>query len=174
MQQPPNSRREMIEGMIGERGQEVRVVAELCDGCRDCLSACKEAVGSNADKEAVSRISIKEEGDLRIPILCHNCEEPPCVAACMPGARVKRDGFVQTDYAKCVGCWMCIMACPFGATLRAAGEHLAYKCEGCLEEEIPACVQVCKPGALVKVGPTTYSQDRRRENSVGYFLPPEE
>ncbi len=172
--EPPATKNEMIEAMIGERAKEVRAFAELCDGCMDCIEACKGAVGSNGEAPAIARITIKEEEGLHFPVLCRNCEEAPCVASCMPGARIKKDGFTKTDYSKCVGCWMCIMACPFGAIERVAEEHLAYKCEGCLDEDTPACVKSCKPKALIKAGPVRYAHDKRRENAAAYFLGAEE
>jgi carbon-monoxide dehydrogenase iron sulfur subunit len=52
---------------------------------------------------------------------------------------------------KCVGCWMCVMACPYGVITPALdatedGQSVfaqARKCDFCPERETPACVEVC-------------------------------
>jgi carbon-monoxide dehydrogenase iron sulfur subunit len=51
---------------------------------------------------------------------------------------------------------MCAMVCPFGAITFVAskktGKKTAYKCDNCIERQkknqIPACVEACKTGAL--------------------------
>ena len=59
---------------------------------------------------------------------------------------------VHVDHEKCVGCWMCIMVCPFGAIQRGTVEKkVASKCDLCVDREIPACVENCPNEALVLV-----------------------
>src|SRR5574337_1937381 len=69
---------------------------------------------------------------------------------------------VTTDYSRCVGCWMCVMTCPFGAIQAVYEEKLARKCDGCTSYEIPPCVAACKPAALRVEGYGNYAQARRR------------
>ncbi len=58
---------------------------------------------------------------------------------------------------KCVGCWMCLMACEYGAIGRNAGiknvpsienNAIQHHCDLCPEREEPACVMVCPTKAL--------------------------
>jgi len=55
-------------------------------------------------------------------------------------------GTGHDDYTRCIGCWMCIMNCPFGAIERVEGEHVAVKCEGCLDRDFPPCAAACERG----------------------------
>jgi carbon-monoxide dehydrogenase iron sulfur subunit len=58
----------------------------------------------------------------------------------------------------CINCASCAMACPFGViryhedSSAMPGKRIAVKCDNCIERQseglIPACVEVCKAGAL--------------------------
>ena len=49
----------------------------------------------------------------------------------------------------CIGCWSCVMACPYGAVQRNLKAKKANKCDLCPERENPACVDACPNRALV-------------------------
>lgn len=170
------NREEMISNMNKEFTREILVNPGRCNGCEghfDCISACKKEMAKlYPDIELSSRISIHQKEDTHFPSLCRNCQEPSCMAACMPGARVKNKekGWIETDYTLCVGCWMCIMCCPYGAIIRAEKDHLALKCDGCSHLDIPPCVEVCKPKALEITGTYRYSQKKRKVAAKGYFF----
>jgi carbon-monoxide dehydrogenase iron sulfur subunit len=51
------------------------------------------------------------------------------------------------DYDLCVGCQMCIVACPFGAVTLDSDQRQVIKCDLCGGVE-PWCVRFCEPGAL--------------------------
>jgi carbon-monoxide dehydrogenase iron sulfur subunit len=83
------------------------------------------------------------------------------MSVCPTGA-ISRDadtGTVVVDGDKCITCAMCAMVCPFDvitfyASYRAKlDKAVAIKCDHCIErlrrDEIPACVEACKVGALV-------------------------
>jgi carbon-monoxide dehydrogenase iron sulfur subunit len=83
--------------------------------------------------------------------ICRHCPEPACLDACASGCIAKDPvtGVVTNDPFRCVGCWMCVMACPFDAVNRDVVNQVALKCDQCRGREVPACVAVCPTGALV-------------------------
>ena len=87
----------------------------------------------------------------------------------MSGAMQKDDqtGEVLCDTDKCVGCWMCVMVCPFGAV--QPGEVYVVKCDGCPEREEPGCVDACPTGALFVADSEKLSEviRERREKRKG-------
>lgn len=50
-----------------------------------------------------------------VPVACQHCENPACMKACPVGATYKdpETGAVRQDYDKCIGCRMCVAACPY-------------------------------------------------------------
>jgi phenylacetyl-CoA:acceptor oxidoreductase subunit 1 len=43
-----------------------------------------------------------------------HCEEAPCLKVCPTEATSRReDGIIITDYEKCIGCRLCVVACPY-------------------------------------------------------------
>jgi carbon-monoxide dehydrogenase iron sulfur subunit len=140
--------------------KRIHVHEEYCIGCRLCEIHClvqhsKSRKILKAFKEefprAVSRVLVEEQGYLSFALQCRHCEEAPCLEACITGAmqRDKRTGAVLCDEERCVGCWMCIMVCPFGVIKRdLESKKVASKCDLCLGEEVPVCVQNCPNEAL--------------------------
>lgn len=120
---------------------------EGCTGCKACVVACMYA----HDKEfgvGASRIwVVKEEPITDHPIVCMQCEKPPCRDACPVGAISKTDGLVLVDEELCIGCGACIEACPFGAIAIHPNKHVAIKCDLCGGKE-PQCVKFCSPKVL--------------------------
>lgn len=46
---------------------------------------------------------------------CMHCEDPPCVKVCPVGATYQdEEGIVRQNYARCIGCRLCTVACPYG------------------------------------------------------------
>jgi len=128
-----------------------------CLGCRSCEIACavehsKSKTLFLAIKEEplpINRRKVQAVDEIIISNACHHCEEAPCISACMSGAMYKApDGSTQHDEEKCVGCWMCIMVCPFAAISRQT--KLALKCDLCKDRtEGPVCVISCPTKSLV-------------------------
>ncbi len=122
--------------------------SDLCTGCRLCELICS-MVKEKESNPAKARIYIETymmEG-VRIPKVCVNCKNPPCVRACPPGAlRVDEvTGFVILDQDKCDHCAACIPACPFGG-LRLTPEERVIKCDLCGGD--PECVKICETQAI--------------------------
>ncbi|MBE3550953.1 MAG: 4Fe-4S binding protein [Brockia lithotrophica] len=152
--------------------KEIFVRYERCTGCHSCELACAVAhtsdgnlVGAMMRGERPNRyISVDQLEQVKAPSVCRQCEDAPCVAVCPTGAMYTReDGIKVCNLQQCIGCWMCALACPFGAIGR--GEGKAVKCDReCLDEEgIPACVRACPTGALVYQTVEEFEAERRRE-----------
>lgn len=132
---------------------------QKCLGCGSCEIAC--AVEHSKSKSLNTAISetplpIKRrkaefiEDDIAISTGCHHCKDAACVEACMAAAMYKdrETGQTRHNKDKCVGCWMCIMSCPFGALTRKKEEKIVVKCDLCPDREMPACVEACHSKAL--------------------------
>ncbi|MEE9457760.1 MAG: 4Fe-4S dicluster domain-containing protein [bacterium] len=50
-----------------------------------------------------------------LPMPCQHCGNAPCVRACPVRATYKRaDGITMQDPTRCIGCRLCLVACPYG------------------------------------------------------------
>ena len=97
-------------------------------------------------------VRVEEDGAISFALQCRHCEDAPCLAACIAGAMTRdpQTGAVKHDEEKCVGCWSCIMVCPFGAIRTNMETHkVGSKCDLCAGKETPACVAHCPNEALV-------------------------
>ncbi len=141
--------------------KKILIKEEVCIGCRLCEIHCltqhsksKKIIKAYKGEfpRPLTRILVEEEGHLSFALQCRHCEDAPCLDACITGAmhRDKETGAVICDEDKCVGCWMCIMVCPFGVIKRdMTGKKIASKCDLCLGEEMPVCVANCPNEALI-------------------------
>jgi carbon-monoxide dehydrogenase iron sulfur subunit len=140
----------------------VYVKEEVCIGCHLCEIYCvvQHSKSKNIIKafkfekpKPIPRIIVEEKKPVSFAVQCRHCEEAPCVEACLTGAMHKEDGRVVCDTEKCVGCWTCIMVCPYGVIRRGIvnGKKLVLKCDLCQDLEIPACVAHCPNEALILV-----------------------
>jgi len=128
---------------------------EKCLGCRSCEIACAVQHSNSKDifkairetPTPLSRRKVQAVQDIIISDSCHHCDPAPCVYACMSGAMYKdENGATKHNKDKCVGCWMCIMVCPFSAISRQ--EKIAIKCDLCEGRDGYACVDACPTKAL--------------------------
>ena len=86
-------------------------------------------------------------------VSCNHCEDPACTRNCPTGAMYKDDdGTVQHSDELCIGCRMCVMACPYRAPQYNEDERVVVKCDTCrpLREAgmNPVCVDACPMRAL--------------------------
>ena len=152
-----------------------------CVGCNACTVACK--VANNVPQDLFWTRVLTEGGDAvdtpsgifpnvkmrYITVGCQHCENPACVKVCPVGATYQdpETGVVRQDYDKCIGCRMCMSACPYTGVRSfnwedpqyhmdyATGskdipvhqKHVVEKCTFCYhlisKGEEPACMRLC-------------------------------
>ena len=138
--------------------KRVYVNEEWCLGCHLCEYNCAFANSGLSDmvlalkgKPIFPRIHIEgDEKKITYAVSCRHCEDPLCVKSCIAGALSREDGVIRIDQDKCVGCFTCVLVCPYGAL--APGENgTMQKCELCLQNACgaPACVTGCPNKAIV-------------------------
>jgi carbon-monoxide dehydrogenase iron sulfur subunit len=136
-------------------------IEEACIGCHLCEVACVTEHSLSKDpikaylhepECQIPRCTVEERdgGALTVSTTCRHCDLPDCLQACISGAIQKQpDGRVLIDTRQCVGCWSCVMACPYGAIQRNLKKKKANKCDLCPDRQTPACVAACPNRALV-------------------------
>jgi len=143
---------------------------EACMGCGLCEVYCLVQHSTSRDvikaykrehPRALSRVRVEQDRPLSFGVQCRHCEDPPCVIACLSGAMHtdERTGLVVHDAEKCMGCWTCIMVCPYGAIKMDVARRVVAKCDLCPKLEVPACVVNCPNEALLYREVTPQYQD---------------
>ena len=127
----------------------VFVEQDRCLACRNCERVCSFQESGGFKRENAS-IWVHIDMDTRtfFTLTCLQCHAAPCMNIC-PTAALRRDaltGAVVVDETLCLGCHMCVSACPFGCIFISPGSRLAAKCNLCNGN--PKCVQNCMAGAL--------------------------
>lgn len=123
-----------------------------CHGCRECETACAMASGirTESSRPRVRAIIWDLEG-WGVSVSCQHCQDPPCMSVC-PREAIGRDetlNRVMVDYDSCIGCKMCVAACPFGAMDFDAGckrGKRVVKCDLC--DGDPLCAKLCAYEAI--------------------------
>ena len=156
-----------------------------CIGCNTCAVACK--MQNNVPDGMLWNRVLTEGCEMfdgaegvyphlsrtYLPLACQHCENPACQRVCPTGATYKDGkGRVEIDYDKCIGCRMCMAACPYNARtfnwnepVRATGASygdarvpergrgVMEKCTLCKERtdegDEPMCVRCCPGDARV-------------------------
>jgi carbon-monoxide dehydrogenase iron sulfur subunit len=139
--------------------KRVLVNEPACMGCHLCEVHCQLQHSRSRDllkafkKESakpIPRLRIEARKPVFFSLRCQQCTEPSCVSACLTGAlsRNPETGVVTTDEDSCIGCWTCILACPYGSIRQDTLKHKSVKCDLCQGTETPACVLNCPNEAL--------------------------
>lgn len=92
-----------------------------CIGCYGCQMSCK-AEHATPPGVTLAKVEVAETGTypdvtrVHMPLLCMQCNNPPCEAVCPTTAtKIRDDGIVFVDESLCIGCKYCMVACPYGA-----------------------------------------------------------
>jgi carbon-monoxide dehydrogenase iron sulfur subunit len=146
--------------------QKIYVCEEWCLGCHLCEYHCANAnivMGARAGSAEMNmaknlkgkrinpRVTVEDDGQICFAVSCRHCKEPLCRKSCISGAISIENGVICVDQDKCVGCYTCILACPYGAIQPDESHHVVQKCELCIKNAggIPACVAHCPNRAIV-------------------------
>jgi molybdopterin-containing oxidoreductase family iron-sulfur binding subunit len=148
-----------------------------CDGCGRCTRGCQRMHYLPDGQEWIKVYNVTGASGQTyfLPVLCQLCEQAPCVQVCPVTATYKEpDGVVVVDQEVCIGCRMCMAACPYGvrtfnwqkpAPLPAGvaesssplfttpqRQGTVGKCDSCAhrlrEGDFPACVTACDMEAI--------------------------
>ena len=185
-----------------------------CVGCNACTVACKMA--NNVPQDIFWTRALTDGGEMMdtpagefpdvslryITVSCQHCENPACAKVCPVGATYKdpETGVVRQDYDKCIGCRMCMSACPYTGVRSfnweeprypmdfALGDadapkhqkHVVEKCIFCYQRlargETPACMDLC-PARARHFGdlddPDSEASKLLKERSYEQLLPSE-
>ena len=140
------------------------VDAEKCNGCRICELSCA-FFHENVYDPYLSRVKVVKwelEG-IDFPVMCRQCGV--CEKVC-PTHAITSDPWtraINIDDSKCIGCKVCVTACPFGAMLFNAELNVAYTCDLCGGD--PQCAKNCPEHAIVYMTPSEYAEMRRKEKA---------
>lgn len=127
--------------------KRILVDAEKCAGCRFCEMLCA-FYHERKFSTRLSRITVTKEDKCGFdyPILCHQCDACPSVAACPAGALAKTElGVIGLNSEACAGCGLCVNACPYGA-VKLDESLKPLICDLC--GGTPICVERCPTKAL--------------------------
>ncbi|MFZ3044978.1 MAG: 4Fe-4S dicluster domain-containing protein [Desulfatirhabdiaceae bacterium] len=127
----------------------VCVETARCIACLSCQRVCFFHQNEvNHCHTANIRVHVDMEKRRILTTTCRQCEKAECMSVCPPEA-ITRDqvtGVVIIDKSICIGCGLCVAACPYGAVQLDDIQQVATKCDLCGGR--PICVDVCMARAL--------------------------
>jgi Fe-S-cluster-containing hydrogenase component 2 len=143
--------------------RSLHIDAGKCTGCQQCELACSYAKEGlfNPAKSRIKVFHFTSEGRF-VPYTCTQCADAWCANAC-PVDAIQTDavtGARVVDEARCVGCKVCTIACPFGTVNYNRQTAKVIKCDLCAGE--PACVPACPTGAITYVDANWTGYDKMK------------
>lgn len=125
---------------------------ERCGGCRECETVCSWVHNPGVINPRRGRITVvKDEAEgVYVPFMCLQCEEPFCMKVCPTGSIVEdpETGAKRVRSDTCIGCRMCVIACPFGGISFDPDKRKSVKCDLCRDIGEPQCVKWCPKDVL--------------------------
>jgi Fe-S-cluster-containing hydrogenase component 2 len=115
---------------------------EKCDKCPECVVKCSYIF--HPQNNGIT--SLRELA--AFAVVCHRCEEAPCVDSCYHKA-LKKDnaGVLKRSAMLCTSCKTCSLACPFGVIFTDLLSYLGSTCDYCITKS-PQCSNTCPLHAL--------------------------
>jgi len=159
--------------------------ATKCVDCRNCVIACKDTYALNDYPPYSAGMPFQGQKWIRVenlergtypkvkftsyPVLCQQCDNPPCIEAARDGAVYKReDGIVLIDPHKSKGQRQIVDSCPYGLIFWNEDAQIPQKCTFCAHRldqgQMPRCVIAC-PTDAIKIG--DYTQIMRNAAKYG-------
>lgn len=169
----------------GDADRQWAMVIDLrrCDGCKECTGACQNTHYLPNDHEWIKIYEVESENGAKVfmPRLCMQCENAPCLKVCPVAATFKNEqGVILVDQELCIGCRICMAACPYNARYFNYWEQAkppgpfdnpmpefpvpqtrgtVGKCVFCVHYtqfgRLPACVEACRMDAIYIADLTT-------------------
>ena len=149
-------------GRKEDKGIRYGMVIDLrkCYGCHSCSIACKSEFNVplgvwRSWVKAIDKGKYPKVERSFLPRLCNHCKKPPCVSVCPTQAsyRDEEKGLVDIREERCIGCKMCIIACPYDARFTHPTKKVANKCDFCIHRVekgvVPSCVNTCPSNARI-------------------------
>lgn len=132
--------------------QALHIEPEKCTGCKQCELACSWVqTGAFQPSRSLIRVHIFDEQASFAPYTCVQCDEAWCMHAC-PTHAIDVDASTGAKIVMddaCVGCKLCVIACPFGTMFFDKKTEVAGKCDLCSGD--PACAHACPTDAITVV-----------------------
>jgi len=157
-----------------------------CDGCSglgvppQCTQYCNWSRFVPEEQQWIEAYEVRasdfpEDHQHFMPVPCQQCQNAPCVNVCPVGASFHSpEGVVLIDQERCIGCRLCMAACPYDRRFFNWGEPVqppqvraapynvqtqvpaikgtVMKCDFCMDRAeaggIPFCVEACPNGAI--------------------------
>jgi carbon-monoxide dehydrogenase iron sulfur subunit len=137
------------------------ITPERCIGCRTCELICSFTKIQEFNPKT-SRVCVfsYDEAAISVPMMCMQCEEPSCMVVCPLSAISKTEQGVLIDEKKCIGCKMCVSACPLGNITFSTVERKIVKCNLC--DGKPQCAEFCPSGAISFMETTPGNLNRKK------------
>lgn len=126
---------------------------DVCVGCNLCELACSlfhdDIVNPRRSRIQIHRAQTGGGNYWDYPVVCRQCEHVYCVEACPVDCfKVSpTTGAFDVIAEECIGCALCVEACPWGEIFMDPQTNIAIKCDLCGDSE-PQCVEICPSNVL--------------------------